>query len=268
MTQHGTMAAGLATERIGSVMVATLSRPPVNALDDDLIARLDAALDEALAEAEISVLHLRSDQKAFCAGADLTAMRARLADPQGTEAMIDTVRRMQRLFERFEAAPIVTLAEIGGAAIGGGLELALACDLRVVAAEAKLGLSEASLGLVPAAGGTQRLARLSGEATAKRLILGAELVDGSEAWRLGMVQWVQPRERLASWTRDLAARIASMPKAALIANKRCIGAQSAPRRDGFAEEIAATRELYADAETRRKVSEFLDRNANRSKETR
>ena len=268
MTGRDAMASGLRTERIGAVLVATLSRPPVNALDDELIARLDAALDEALADAGISVLHLRSDQKAFCAGADLAAMRARLASAQGTDAMLDAVRRMQRLFERFETAAVVTLAEIGGAALGGGLELALACDLRVAAAEAKLGLPEASLGLVPAAGGTQRLARLCGQATAKRLILGAELVDGREAWRLGMVQWVEPRETLAGCTRALAARIASMPRAALIANKRCIGAQADPRRDGFAEEIAATGELYARPETRRKVSEFLDRNATQRKEIR
>jgi enoyl-CoA hydratase/carnithine racemase len=268
MMRLATMHPVLATERNGSVIVATLSRPPVNAFDDDLIAQLDAALDDAVAAAEIAVLHLRSDQKAFCAGADLAVMRARLGAPHGADAMIDTVRRMQRLFERIESAAVITLAEIGGAAIGGGLELALACDLRVAAAEATLGLSEASLGLVPAAGGTQRLTRLCGHGTAKRLILGAELVDGEEARRLGMVQWVQPREKLASWTRDLVARIASVPKAALIANKRCIGAQADPRRDGFAEEIAATRDLYAHPETRRKVAEFLDRNANRHKEPR
>ena len=150
------------------------------------------------------------------------------------------------------------------------LELALACDLRVAAAEAKLGLPEASLGLIPAAGGTQRLTRIAGEATAKRLILGAETIDGVEAQRLGIVQWVQPRERLASWTRELSARVAAMPKSALVASKRCVAAAADSRRDGFAEEIDATRQLYAHAETRRKVAEFLERNASRHnvKETR
>jgi enoyl-CoA hydratase len=253
----------LSTERIGRVVVATLTRPPVNALNGDLIACLEAALAESIVDAEVAVLHVRSEQKAFCAGADLAAMRTCFATPEGRAAMLDTVQRMQRLFERLETAAIVTLAEIGGAAIGGGLELALACDLRVAAAEAKLGLSEASLGLVPGAGGTQRLARLCGPGVAKRLVLGAELIDGSEAWRLGLVQWVQPRAKLAEWTRELAARIASMPKAALIANKRCIAAAFDSRRDGFAEEIAATRELYENAETRRKVSEFLRKNASR-----
>jgi enoyl-CoA hydratase len=263
MSNHDKMDPVLSIERIGRVMTATLSRPPVNALDDELVARLDEVVNEVAADPEIAVLHLRSGEKTFCAGADLVAMRACFATPEGREAMIETVRRMQNLFARIENAVVVTLAEVGGAALGGGLELALACDLRVAAAEARLGLPEVSLGLLPAAGGTQRLTRLAGEGAAQRLILGAETVDGVEAQRLGIVQWVQPRERLAPWTRELATRIAAMPKAALVASKRCVAAAGDSRRDGFAEEIDATRELYAHAETRRKVAEFLERNASR-----
>jgi enoyl-CoA hydratase len=247
----------LAVERAGRVMVATLSRPPVNAVDGELIARLDAALDDATAAPEIAVLHIRSDGKTFCAGADLALMRSCFDTPEGRDAMIDVVRSMQRLFARLESAAVVTLAEIGGAALGGGLELALACDLRVAAVDARLGLPEVRLGLLPAAGGTQRLTRLCGQGTAKRLILGAEVIDGAEALRLGLVQWAQPREQLALWCRELAARIAGMPKVALGASKRCIAAVHDPACDGFAAEIAATRELYDDPATRRKVSEFL-----------
>ena len=178
--------------------------------------------------------------------------------------MVDLVRRMQRLFDRLEEAPLVTLAEIGGAAMGGGLELALACDLRVAAVEAMLGLPEVGLGLVPGAGGTQRLARLAGEGVAKRLILGAEVIDGAEALRLGLVHWVQPRERLAAWTREQAARLSGMSRIAIAAAKRCIAAARDPASDGYAVEIAATRELYADPATRRTVSGFLARRAGRS----
>jgi enoyl-CoA hydratase len=247
----------LATERVGRVMVATLSRPPVNALDGQLIARIEAALDEATADPGISVLHIRSDHKIFCAGADLALMRSCFDTPEGRDAMVEVVLRMQRLFMRLENAAVVTLAEIGGAAMGGGLELALACDLRVAAVDARLGLPEVGLGLLPAAGGTQRLTRLCGDGTAKRLILGAELIDGAEALRLGLIQWTQPREHLALWCRELAARVAGMPKAALAAGKRCIAAAHDPAGDGFAAEIAATRALYDDPEARRKVSEFL-----------
>ena len=247
----------LATERIGRVMVATLSRPPVNALDGELISRLDAALDEAGADPQIAVLHIRSDQKVFCAGADLALMRSCFETPEGRDAMLDLVLRMQRVFDRIENAAIVTLAEIGGAAMGGGLELALACDLRVAAVDARLGLPEVRLGLIPAAGGTQRLTRLCGEGVAKRLILGAEVIDGAEALQLGLVQWSRPHDELTTWTRELAAHLAEMPRAALGAGKHCVTAQRDPAGDGFAAEVSATRQLYDDPETRRRVSEFL-----------
>jgi len=237
----------LTVEKNGRVAVATLCRPPVNALDDALIARLDAALDQIVDDDEVTVLHIRS----------------------GPDAMLDVVARMQRLFARIENAPLVTLAEIGGAALGGGMELALACDIRVAAAEATLGLPEARLGLLPGAGGTQRLARLCGRGIASRLILGAEVIDGAEAERLGIVQWSPPRAGLAETARDLAARFAALPRAALAEAKRCIAAQSDPARDGFAEELAASRRLYQHPETRRRVSEFLNRSTtqNPSKET-
>ncbi len=216
----------LATERVGRVVVATLARPPVNALDGEFIARLDAVLDQVTADPEVAVLHIRSDQKSFCAGADLALMRTCFTTGR-RGAMVDVVRSMQRLFMRLETAAVVTLVEIGGAAMGGGLELALACDLRVVALDAILGLPEVGLGLIPAAGGTQRLTRLCGQATAKRLILGAELIDGAEALRLGIVQWAQPRQQLARL--DARARSALKP----YAQSRAAGEQalrSCPRR--------------------------------------
>ncbi|HZQ59849.1 MAG TPA: enoyl-CoA hydratase/isomerase family protein [Casimicrobiaceae bacterium] len=247
----------LALSRVDRVLTATLCRPPVNALDATVIDALQQAIDLASADEDIAVLHLRSDQKAFCAGADLALMHECFATREGTRNMVVLVERMQRVFAALENAPVVSIAEIGGAAIGGGLELALACDLRVAATEAKLGLSEARLGLLPAAGGTQRLTRVAGVGTAKRLILTAELVDGREASHLGLVQWCRPRVELFAFAADLAQRIAAHPKAALVANKRCIAAESDPWSDGFAEEVAATRRLYQEAETRRKVVEFL-----------
>lgn len=252
----------ITSQRSGRVQVLTLSRPPVNALDDALIARFDALVDEAIADDEVAVLHLRSDQRAFCAGADLALMRECFATPQGADAMTDVVRRMQRLFDKIESAPLVTLAEISTSALGGGLELALACDLRVAALEAKLGLPEARLGLVPGAGGTQRLTRLVGPGLARRLILGAEVVDGAHAERMGLVQWARPRGELAEFAYALTERYAGSPKAALAANKRCIAAAFDAARDGFAEEIAETRALYDHPETRRKVNDFLTKRPN------
>ncbi len=254
----------VATEQRGRVLVATLSRAPVNALDDKLIAALNAVLDVAIADDGIAVLHLRSDQRVFSAGADLALIRACFATPEGPDAMTEVVREMQRLFERIESAPLATIAEIGAAALGGGLELALACDLRVAANDVTLGLPESSLGLVPGAGGTQRLTRLAGPGVAKRLILGAELISGAQAQALGVVQWALPGDELAAWTAALAQRLSAMPKAALAANKRCIAALSDPARDGYAEELAATRALYQHPETRDKVTAFLARNTRRT----
>lgn len=255
--------ASVLIERVGRIVVATLSRPPVNALNDELIERLDAVLDHVIEDQEVVVLHIRSDQQAFCAGADLALMQSCFGTLEGPDVMLDLVRRMQRLFARIEAAPLLTLAEIGGAAMGGGLELALACDIRVAAVEAKLGLPEVGLGLLPGAGGTQRLTRLCGRGIAERLILGGEVVDGAVAERLGIVQWAQPLSQLAQWTRELAVRFAQAPRPALAASKRCLAAFGDPHRDGYAEELAATRKLYQHPETRRRVAEFLERSAKR-----
>lgn len=248
----------LTTERRGGVLVATLSRPPVNAIDGAMLARLEAVVREAEADDTVTVLHLRSNSKAFCPGADLALMRECLSCPGDADTMVDVVIEMQHVFARLANAAFVSIAEIGGAAFGGGLELALACDLRVAANEAKLALPEVGLGLLPAAGGTQRLTALCGAAVARRLILSGETIDGIEAERLGVVQWTQPAAVLAEWTAGLAARIATKPRAALTAIKRCIAMAQFASPAGFAAEIDATRGLYAAPFTLERVGEFLD----------
>jgi enoyl-CoA hydratase len=251
----------LSVEVNGGVMVATLSRPPVNALNEILIEHLEDVLDEVVANKSVCVLHIRSDQKAFSAGADLALMQSCFATPEGLEAMIAIVRRMQALFARIESAPVVTLAEIGGAAVGGGLELALACDLRVAAAEAKFGLTEARLGLLPGAGGTQRLTRLCGRGLANRLILGGEVITGAEALELGIVQWACPRSQLIDRARELAAHYASTPRVTVALIKKCLGAADDRGLDGYENEITGTRQLYGNPETRRRVADFLNKTA-------
>ena len=245
--------------RNGAVLTLTMSRAPVNALDDALVDALEAALEAACADNGITVLHLRSACKVFCAGADLALMSQSIETAQGLERMLALVKRLQRLNARLETAPLVTLAEIGGAALGGGFEMALACDMRIAANEAKVGLPEAGLGLLAAAGGTQRLTRLVGPGLARRLILGAETLDGATAQRLGLVQWAVPRADLPQAAAALAERIAALPRHALGAAKDCIAAALDPARDGFAEEIAHTRKLYQHPATQALVAAFLDR---------
>ena len=121
----------VSSRRVGDALVVTLQRAPVNAINDELLAQLDAVLDEAEADEQIAVLHLRSALKVFCGGADLGLIRSSVATPQGRNEMVTIVQRMQRVFARLENAGCVTIAELGGATVGGGFELALACDWRI-----------------------------------------------------------------------------------------------------------------------------------------
>lgn len=250
---------GVGLERRGAVAVITLDRPPVNALSRALIASLAKALDTVEADDSVSVVHIRNTGRSFCGGADLDEMRAGFASPEGAGAQVAFVRRLQEVFQRLEDVPVVTLAEIGGHALGGGLELALACDLRIGAAEVRMGLPEVNLGLVPGAGGTQRLARLCGPAVARRLILGAEVVDGVTAADLGILHWVVPAAELAATAGAIADRLAALPRAAVAGAKRCIAAAGMDGNDGFDAELSVTRALMDEPETRRRVGAFLSR---------
>lgn len=174
-------------ERIGGVLVATLARPPVNALNDQLIAAIDSVVDQAIADDRVSVLHLRSSLPVFSAGADLALIQACFATPEGPDAMTDVVRAMQRLYARLEAAPLLTLAEIGSTALGGGLELALACHYRLALAGTQFGLPDVMLGVVPTAGGTQRLPRLVGPARALEMLLSGRPVMAKQAENAGLI---------------------------------------------------------------------------------
>jgi enoyl-CoA hydratase/carnithine racemase len=243
----------------GPVAVATLARAPVNAIDDDWIARLAEVVQAAEAARGARVLLIRSSERIFSAGADLALMRSRFDSAPGREKMVAFAREMQRAYARLEASPLVSIAEIGGAAMGGGLELALACDFRIASAEAKLGLPEARLGLLPGAGGTQRLTRLCGETTAKRLILGAEVVDGTEAARLGIVQWAVPAGELICRAQRLATDLAALPAESLAACKRCIGAAAKGDGKGYELELEATGMLLASADTQGRVRDFLEK---------
>ena len=207
------------------------------------------------------MLHLRSALKIFSAGADLKEMRNRFGAPDGLHQQLATIRGYQTLFARLEALPRVTLAEISGPALGGGFEVTLACDLRIAAREARVGLPELRLGLLPGAGGTQRMTRLAGRPAALRLILGAEQIDGAEAERLGLVQWAVPAAELADMARRIADRYAALPRHAASAAKACIAAADAPEADGFGEEVEQTSRLLQTQQTRALIDAFLARSA-------
>jgi len=242
-----------------NIATLTLKRPPVNALNDTWIEQMDAILDQVEVQDSISVLHLRSELKVFSAGADLGMMRRLLEKPEGRDNMIVIIRGFQRIISRLEKINIVTVAEIGGAAMGGGLELALGCDLRTVADTARLGLPETRLGLIPAAGGTQRLTRICGEATARRLILGGEVIDGQEAADLGLAQWVFPAGQLQAGTCKIVQKLGGLPRDALISAKACVAAALDTSTNGYELELTETRKLHDVTETRELIKNFLEK---------
>ena len=195
----------------GPVAVATLSRPPVNAIDEGWIARLHEVLGMAAAA---RVLLIRSSQRAFSAGADLALMRSRFDSAAGRAQMVEFARAMQRANAQLEASPLVSIAEIGGAAMGGGLELALACDLRFAAKTAKMGLPEVSLGIIPGYGGTQRLPRLVGRGLAlEHLILGTQ-ISAQECYRIGLVNRLSKEGETLNDAKALAREIVKRPPVA------------------------------------------------------
>jgi len=247
----------LAVEVADRVATVTLNSAPVNAVTSAWLERFEHVLDGLGARNDWHVLHVRSDQKVFCAGADLAQVRDYFEAADGPDRMFSFVAAIQRLFGRIEQLAQVTLVEIGGAAFGDGLELALACDLRIAASEAKLGLPEARLGLLPGAGGTQRLTRLCGRALAARLILGAEMLDGTSAAALGVVHWSAPRAELPARATELARRVADLPASAVAACKACIAAAAEPGRGGYLDELEHTRRQVRDPEAQRRVREFL-----------
>ena len=243
----------------GPVATVTMARPPVNAINEAFMDAFHAALDRVVACGLAHLLVIRSARPVFCAGADLARIRPLFAQADGPERMVEYVREFHRLFDRIEALPLVTLAVINGAALGGGLELALACDLRLASDAATLGLPEARVGMIPGAGGTQRLPRLCGAGLAGRMILTAETLPGEEAARLGLVQWSVPPAALEAKAQEIAGRIAGLSPRALIAAKDCMRAQRDPGADGFARELAQPLTLMHDPEAARRIDAFFAR---------
>lgn len=205
----------------GGLAVIILRRPKqLNALNLSLLEQLDRALDQIEADPQYRVLLITgSGEKAFAAGADISELRG-LSTQQGKRLS----RRGQRLFERLEKSRLFVIAGVNGFALGGGLELAMACDMRIMAHTAKVGLPEVSLGIIPGYGGTQRLTRLVGPAHSLELIASGRKIDAQHAWRIGLVNHVVPAEQLLETCRGLASEILGNAPLSVSAAKRAVRA--------------------------------------------
>lgn len=246
-------------ERQGKVEVVTLCRPPVNAVNLEWIERFSAILGELETDREIAVVRIRSTLKVFCGGFDIARIREHIEQGAGAWAQIADTRKLQDVYFRLEHLPQVTIAEINGAAMGGGLELALCCDLRLAAEDARMGLPEANLGQVPGAGGTQRLTRLCGPGVAARIILACEAASGQEAKELGIVQWAVAAADLERKGKALAERISGLPRETLAASKTCIAVHADRGRTGYEMELQMNHRLLGTPETQARVAAFFSR---------
>ena len=197
--------------------VLTLDKPPVNALGRELVEDLAQALDPLGRDAGARCLIVRSAGKHFCAGADLKERK-----DMSVEDVRKFVPKLAGVCRALAATPDPTIAAVAGAAAGGGCELALACDLRVLADNASIGLRETALAIIPGAGGTQRLPRLIGPSRAKRWILAAELHSADVALRDGVADRVVAVQELDTAARKLGEIIAANGPVALRLAKRAI----------------------------------------------
>ncbi len=237
------------------VATLTLARSPANALGEPIIAGLTLAIDRAGSDG-VGAVVVRSEVPGFfAAGADLT-----LLDGLEVSGFLDYLDRLREQIERLGSGPWVSIAAIDGHALGGGLELAMACTMRVASTAAGLGVPEVKLGLLPGAAGTQRLPRLIGRGPAVDLLVTGRSVDGTEAHRLGLVDRLTEPGEVDRVAGELAASLASGAREAHAAILRCVDAASERGLEGGMvierEEVAA---LFANPDGREGVAAFLEK---------
>lgn len=237
---------------IGGIVV---NRPDVrNAMNRRVMEDLRAALDEFREDDGVGIVVLTgAGEKAFVAGADIGELRERTAR-DGLAA------RMQRLYDEIEAYEKPTIAAVNGYALGGGLELAMACDIRIASENARFGLPETALSIIPGAGGTQRLARLVGKGRALEMILTGRAIDAEEAWAIGLVTKVVPQAGLMDAARETAGQILSKgPLAVRLARLAVQTGFETDQRTGLVVERLAQALLYASEDKREGTSAFVEK---------
>jgi len=242
----------------GAVAVVTIDRQEKrNALSATVRTELLAALDALRDDDAVRVLVVTgAGEKAFVAGADIGEFAERT--PLEQRAAMSG----RRVFDEIAAYPKPVIAMINGFALGGGCELALACDIRVAADTARLGQPEINLGIIPGGGGTQRLPRVVGTGQAMRLVLTGEIVDAAEALRIGLVDLVHPAAELRERTLELARTMASKSPVALRMAKSAVrAAAEMPLAAGLAYETELFVTCFASDDKREGVAAFLEKRA-------
>ena len=235
---------------------AVIDHPPINLWDEALTPDLVGLILGFESDAASRVLVVTSaDPEFFVAHADVAMI---LDMPSDAQAPPDAPAPINVLFDRWRTSPKVSIALVRGVARGGGSELALACDLRFATPEARFGQPEVALGIIPGAGGTQRLTRLVGRARALEIVLGCGDVTGTEAAAMGYVNRVLDDDEIDDFVHGLALRIAAMAPEAVASAKAAVDAVGGDPTAGYVVEAAGFRRAIADPVARELMTRFLE----------
>ena len=253
------MAEYVSTERDGMVAVVTIDHPPVNALSAPLLEELEAELVALDADEDVRAIVLKgAGERAFVAGADISEFPSlRDAPPQQNGG---SARGIQKLGARMDAAHTPFVAAIHGFCLGGGLELAMCCDIRVCSDDAQLGQPEIKLGLIPGGGGTQRLPRLVGLGRALMLNLTGDFVDAATAYEWRLVEKIVPREELLETALGIARTIAARsPVAVAVLRELARTTRDLPLEEGLRREADGFRRCLESEDGAEGVAAFLEK---------
>lgn len=244
-------------ERDQSILTISINRPnKLNALNKKTLNELHLAITNALNEEQVSGIILTgAGNKAFVAGADISE----LANYNQYEGRNLAQEGQLKVFDTIQNANKPVIAAMNGFALGGGLELALACHMRVAADTAKMGLPEVSLGLIPGYGGTQRLTQLIGKGRALEMILTAEMIDARKAFLYGLVNHVVIPEELLNKAKSILHTISERSPRAVAAAIRSVNASLNNKEDGFQTEINEFAECFNSSDFKEGVSAFLEK---------
>jgi len=250
----------ISTERDGFVAVVTIDNPPMNALSAALLDELETELDALDADDGTRAIVLRGGgERAFVAGADIKEFPSLREAPPAEGG---SARGIQKLGARMDEARTPFVAAIQGYCLGGGLELAMACDVRVAADDAQLGQPEIKLGLIPGGGGTQRLPRLVGHGRALYLNMSGEFVDALTAERWGLVERVVPSGELIDTATGIAASFAAQSPVAIgILRELARETRDLPLAEGLKREAEGFRRCLASEDGLEGVTAFIEKRA-------
>ncbi|MFN3763143.1 MAG: enoyl-CoA hydratase-related protein [Anaerolineae bacterium] len=250
------------TEIEDRIATLTIDHPPVNSFTRQVVTELEEAIDELLANDEVKAIVITGGgTNVFVAGADIPEIKASLEQPgEDFSSAREFLEKGQQLFLKIERATKPIIAAINGFCLGGGLELAMACHMRVCSDRARLGQPEINLGIIPGWGGTQRLPRIVGKGKAIELILTGDMITAQEAYRLNLVNKVVPAGAVLKEARDLARKIVSKSKFPIAAALRAIDQGTAlPIEEGLRVEAEQFVSLAATEDVREGINAFLEK---------